>query len=170
MIKKVPAYPPEIPDVKRRFRLHKYQYIGLPLLFILPLLSLLGMFGQTMHSKEKSEGGLRVRVEYPSRTRFSVDGKIDVEVQNTSNAPLEQVQVRIDRAYLRHFDEVIFTPEVVNVVDNYYQIDLPTLAPGETQHVIVAMKANNYGQRRGSVTAAVGETTLKIALNTFTLP
>lgn len=39
--------PPEVPDIKRRIQLHPWQWIGIPLFLLIPILALFGVFGET---------------------------------------------------------------------------------------------------------------------------
>ena len=70
-----PPHPPEAPDVERQFKQYVYQWIGIPLIMLIPVLSMLGVFGETMASTAAEEAGiLALDADYISRFRYKTHG------------------------------------------------------------------------------------------------
>lgn len=158
--------PPEPPKMKRRLRVWRAQKFGMPILLLFPLLGLSGLADPTPVTRTVEAGGLAVRLDYPPRTRFGADAKLDIRVKNLSPSRLNAVTVTFETAYLEHFESV-FKPEV----DRAYEVDLVDIAPGEERLVSVDLKAQTIGDVAGGVTVgAKGGEPARFAFSTFILP
>jgi hypothetical protein len=74
----------EPPERKPRVRVWSYQWFGLPVLVLIPILSLFDVFGGTSRTKLESSGRLEASVEHPSNIRYGQDQILRIEVRNTT--------------------------------------------------------------------------------------
>lgn len=149
--------PPQPPDFKRKFRLYSYQWIGLPLLFLLPVLAVLGVFGGVTETLTDEGSGITIDVEYPPRTRYEVLSKLDVTVTNTSTSPMSTLTVGFERHYIDAFSDTVFLPTVDRLTDTAFEIDLHDVQPGEARRIDVEMKGALVGRFTGSIHASSGD-------------
>jgi hypothetical protein len=163
--------PPQPPQLDRKFQLHPYQYIAIPLLFLMPVLALLGVFGETVTTKTGSNEDLTVRVEYTSRIRYKMLAPLTVYITNRTDTPLETLTVRFDRAYIEGFSQVTFTPQAQTVDEDAYVVELQDVQPGETRVVEGDLQAEKYGEYKGSVmVSADGVDSVDVMLEAFLFP
>src|SRR5688500_17060478 len=120
---KDPKSLPRPPDIERRVILKPLQWLFLGVLLLIPLLALFGVFGPRVATVAACGDGIEVRVQYPSVLRYRLIETLAVEVKNARHVPFERLTVRIDRAFLEHFSEVLFTPEPTRVTDRAYEIE-----------------------------------------------
>lgn len=163
--------PPQPPDLPKKLEFTRSQIIGIPLLLLIPLLALFGVFGSSSTEAESTGHDLRVAVIYPSRFRYQQGNTLEIYVQNLSAGAMPTVTVSIDAAYLLAFSEVNLTPSVDEVTADAYRFYLQNMAPQETRLISVAVKADQYWQQRGQVAvqAMAGEP-LHVELSTFVFP
>jgi hypothetical protein len=100
--------PPPAPDMPRRFRLHNYQKVGLPLLVLVPVLAMGGLFGESTDTTDLVTQTLLVEIDYPTRLRYRTSGEMVIRVTNRSTEALDSLIVTIDPAYLSGFSDVNF--------------------------------------------------------------
>lgn len=143
--------PPQPPDLKRRIELYPYQYIAIPILFVIPILALLGMFGETTAVVDERSDDIVVQVEYASRIHHQVFASMIVSVTNQTEAPIETLNVHIEREYLSHFSQITFAPSAETITAEDYIIELQDLDPGNTQVVTVDLRADKPGRHTGTV-------------------
>jgi hypothetical protein len=125
------------------------QWVGLPILFAIPVLTLLGVFGEHTRHAAASSRTLELRVEYPDRFRYRQVMELRAFVRNNSDAVLDTVTVAFDTAYVSRFSSVRFDPPVLMT----YAVPLRAIAPGETRLVSVELWGQRYGRHRGTVAA-----------------
>ncbi len=160
--------PPPAPVVRRRVRLKRAQWIGLPFLMAVPLIALTGVLGDWEATGETRGGAIRIRVEHPTVQRAGQRREIRIVVQNVSAAPVDGVLVELAPHYLAAFGEIHFHPPP----DRAFRLLIPRLQPGETRPAHVEMVAVRPGTSRGEVTVssrAAGES-LAVPLRTFVFP
>ena len=73
--------PPQPPEIRRRIAFHRTQLIGVPLLAIIPVLALFGVFGTTTGEARAESAELQMQVRYPTRFRYKVINSLTVEVR-----------------------------------------------------------------------------------------
>ena len=162
-----PPRPPDPPPIGRRLDLGALQLVGLPLLLALPVLALLGTFGERSATATARAGDVRLDVHWPTRTRHERIHRMDVVVRNVSTRALDTVTVAIDTAYLAGFSAVSVTPGPVDA----WRVELAGVGPGEARRVAVEMDASRYGRLSGHVTAtAAGADTARVAVSTLVFP
>lgn len=163
--------PPQPPSIKREFKLNPIQIIGIPLMMLVPILALLGAFGESDHAVTASNPGLEMHIEYPTRFRYKMTDSVTLSLSNTSSEPFSRVEIAFDRNYVEGFSTVSFTPSVKHVTDTAYVVELSDLQPAETRVISVSIQAENYGRHSGSITATpdAGQP-LRVSIATFTFP
>ncbi|MBI4408627.1 MAG: hypothetical protein HY561_02885 [Gemmatimonadetes bacterium] len=158
--------PPDAPRIRRRVRFSPLQALGILLILGLPLLALLGVFGESSREAEAHTAALRVHLRYPDRFRFEQIGELLLFVDNTSSRPLDSVRVEFDSFYVNRFSQVTFTP----AAEQAYRVRLARLEPGATGLVAVELQGEHYGRHRGAVRVAAGADTAALGLSTLVFP
>lgn len=151
--------------MRRRVRIPAVQWVGVPLILLLPLLAVLGVFG-TRRTVVRARGAVEVRVAYPTGARYDFLTGMAVTVRNRSPLRLDTVRVAFDRAYITAFSQVSFIP----AVDQAFVTSLTDVAPGESRLITVEMWGDRAGPHAGTVVAAAGRDTVVAPLRTFTFP
>jgi hypothetical protein len=139
--------PPEIPDFPRAIRLTSWQRIGIPLLLLMPLLALFGLFGQTAGNAEVRTESLSVQIEYPARSRYETLSAIHLDIVNTGRGSIDTVVVSLDSAYAARFSSVGAIPDF----ERAYEVEVIDIAPGETRRVTIELDATEYGRHSGDL-------------------
>jgi hypothetical protein len=158
--------PQEAPELPRRVHLYGAQWIGLPLLFILPVLALLGVFGEAREEVRAAAGGLELTVDHPSRLRAGQPTELTVRLRNLADRRLDSVSVRWDTAYLHRFARLDLLPG--------QEGDPPgtvALEPGAEWTVRLELEGGALWSHRGSVAATVRESEVaRVRVGTFVFP
>jgi hypothetical protein len=74
----------EPPHIERKVELQRAQWIGIPLLMVLPILALAGVLGDAREEVTASGGGIEMRVSFPQRGRQTQHA---LEAQVTNSGP-----------------------------------------------------------------------------------
>lgn len=163
--------PPQPPEIRRRLAFHRTQLIGVPLLAIIPILALFGVFGTTTGEMSTESAELQLHISYPTRFRYKTINSLTVEVRNRSGQALPAVTVNFDKSYLSRFSGVTFTPSVKTVTGEVYTLELTDVQPGETRTVDVEIQAEEYGGHSGFISATAGDAeAARATVNTFVFP
>lgn len=160
--------PLRVQDRPRRLKLHPVQWVGLPLLFAVPVLALAGVFGESWaHGVDRGEG-LALSVEYPARYRYKQINTLQAWVRNTSGRTLDTVTVSFDSAYVSRFSTLMFVPSARIP----FEVEFVELEPGEVRRVWLELQGELYGAHTGQVEAhATGlRDTLRVPVHTFIFP
>ena len=130
-------------------KLHRYQWVGLPLMFLVPVLAVLGVFGETRGREARASAELALRVEYPARYRYKQISALEVFVENVSAGALDTVVVAFDPDYVRRFS----TPTFIPSLEEPFEVELLDVKPGETRLVWAELQGERYGRHRGTIEA-----------------
>jgi hypothetical protein len=159
--------PPPAPELPRRVRLYRPQWIGLPLLMLVPVLAVLNVFGESRKEARAAGAVLELRVEYPTRVREGQRTDLRVHVRNVSDRMLDTVALVFDAAYLDRFESVAFTPGA----QDGYRVEFLRVLPGEEGAARVEVEAADAWSHSGSVVArAGGAEVTRVQLRTFVFP
>jgi hypothetical protein len=159
--------PPGAPDTRRRIRLYLHQWIGLPLLALVPALAMLGVLGTARQQAVVEGEHLQVRVDHPARLRVGQRADLRIEVRNRRGSAVDGIAVMVDHAYLEGFTEVRFTPGPAGTEHPA----LDSLAALDSGSVTVSIEADRPWLRQGQVRVAARETdTLTVEIRTLVLP
>jgi hypothetical protein len=163
--------PPKIEPIKARFLMYPYQWIGLPLLLLIPILALFGVFDRNETSVTQQSDALTLNVESFTLNRYKMSGYIAVTVENTGDVPLSEVTVSVSRSYIEAFADVSTSPPITHITDEQYVFVLPALEAGQTHTIDIQFLADRYGVHKGTVEAQInaGET-VQVAVQTLVLP
>lgn len=161
------SFPPQPPEQPRRFRLHLLQWIGIPILMLLPLLALLGVFGREETIVRTSSSEVLLEVSYSSRLWYKQNNPMAVTVTNTSGRLLNNVSVRCDSAYFATYSNLTFIPDIQNA----YVLSVESLAPGEHLSIRIDGQPEKQGRSTGYITVYAGnEKSATVTLETFVFP
>jgi hypothetical protein len=167
----VAGAPPEAPHMQRRFHLYGYQYIGLPLLLLIPLLALFGVFGPTMATVEARSDGTVLSVMYPERAHYQAYTRLRVVVRNTGGDVQNAAAVEFERELLDRFSQIVFNPSLSEITDSVYRVDIGQLPSGAERAVTVDLRPEANGPNRGVVTvSAEGRQDVQAEIVIFVLP
>lgn len=166
------ASPPSPPQVARRLRLRPRQWAGFVLLFALPVLACFKVFGPREETVEDEANGLKLTVTFMTRSRFSVQEHLRVEVsRRAGGGPAEPLRVEIARDYLSRFTILSATPAPDGLDEESFVFHLPAVAPGGGAGVAIELQGEAYGSARGVVRAVAGEgAAAQVELNSFVFP
>ena len=158
---------PEPPKVDRRIRIPAHRAVGLALIALVPVLAVLGVFGERRNTADAAAGAVAVQVEYPTRYRYEMLNSITATVTNRSARLIDTVVVRLDSAYTLRFSAVVFTP----AAERAFAVPLTDLAPGETRLVEIELQGERYGRHSGDLhfESTTGDT-LVVPLRTVIFP
>lgn len=147
---------PQPPEHQRNWAFPLPQKVGIPLLFLIPILALLGVFGNSMATVRQQGQALALETTFPVRLRYKMAAPLVVRATNISAQTIPTVTVKFDRDYLFAFSGVTFQPAVDEINEEDYEVHLSQLAPGETRVIALELKAEEYWQQEGTVSAAAG--------------
>lgn len=158
--------PPQAPDMPRSFRMSRAQWFMIPILLLIPLLALAGVFGEGWQTATDTDNALALRVEFPERYSYKMVNTIRVEVTNQSEQMIDTVSVAFDPTYIARYSGVVFTPSV----DRAYQITLTDVGPRDTRLVTTELQAEQYGRHGGWIRATAGADTARVEIHTIIFP
>jgi hypothetical protein len=162
--------PPQPPKFERKLHFYPFQLIGIPILFLIPILALFGVFGKTSTSVENSGSGLSLHVDYANRVLYQDTDGTEIRVQNTSDQPYPMLTVAIEKQFLDNYSDISFMPEIDEITNDAYFIRFEDVQPGETHIVKFDSKGKVAGQHRGMIIVnAGGEDEPVIASSAVTL-
>jgi hypothetical protein len=162
---------PQPPDVEKRLRFTRSQFVGMPILFALSLLALLGVFDhastQQVHRSEQVE----VTVDYPTRFNYNQPDRLHIHVRNLSMITIPTVTVGIEDAYLRAFSEIQFTPAVDQVEDEWFQVHFNDVSPEGIYGLLVEFHSQGIGPHSGRIRVQPeGSEAVEMQISTFIFP
>jgi hypothetical protein len=158
--------PPRPPAHDRGIRLNRTQLIGVPLLGLIPMLAIFGVFGEHWDSRVADGATLRTTIEFPDRFRSRLSRPITVLVENRSGRLLDTVAVTFDAAYIERFTAVNFLPDV----EDSYVVKLKDVRPGQTRRVHLELEGDQVGRHTGRVLVRSGTDSSMIGIHTIVFP
>ena len=161
-----PAEPPRAPSIEPKLELSWKQRFGMAVLFAVPVLALLGIFGESQARAHTTSGSLDVAVSYPTRFRYRQVQSLRVSVRNRSTQIMDTVKVSFDTAYISRFSSVRFDPARKTA----YSIDLTNVKSLESRLVAVELWGQDYGNHGGDIVARNGSDSATVHLRTFVFP
>lgn len=147
---------PQPPQIEKKWTFKKVQLIGMPVIFLIPLLAILGLFGASSTTASASGERFAVEINYPARYRYKMSNPLTVRLENLAAQTVPTVTVSFDRDYIAAFSAVSFTPAASEVTDDAYYVQLTDVQPGEVRLVVVEMQAEQYWWHEGMVAIAAG--------------
>lgn len=166
-----PSQPPEPPPFERRVRIGRLQWIGVPLLALIPLAALFGAFGQRSGSARAAGDGVTLELRYPSLLRYKTALPFELTVHNSGAQPLSQVAVRIDHAWLSCFTRIDLMPQPQRLTERHAEIVIDELPAGAQRKVVGVFEARDRGRHSGQASVAIGGRVVATAeLSTVVLP
>jgi hypothetical protein len=158
--------PPPAPKTDARISLTTKQVLGLPLIAAVPLLAMLGVFGERATTTVVRSAAVDVAVTFPARFRYRQVQALRVSVRNTSARPFDTVFVSFDTAYIARFSSVRFDPAVTSA----FVVPMSHLAAGASGLVSVELWGEQYGRHRGRVVVTANGDSVSVPISTFVFP
>lgn len=163
--------PPQPPKIQQHVNLSRGQLIGLPVLLLIPILALLGVFGLTEEQATRSGEEFELTVHYSGRAQYMAGFDLVIEVTNLSNQPREGVMVGLSRTFVDSFTEASFLPSVGLVTGSEYLFDLGTMPAAASRTVSARLTPGSYWSTPGTVTvSSSGRQTVEFEFQTFVYP
>ena len=131
-----------------------------------PILALLGLFGERTAIARARTASLDVAVSYPERFRYRQVQPLHLTVRNLSTQPLDTITVSFDTAYISRFSSVRFDPPTKRA----YVIELTDVKPMESRFIAVEFWGQDYGVHRGAIVARAGTDSVVVRIRTFVFP
>lgn len=134
---------------------------------LVPLLALGGVFGERREGRATARGPLVVHAQVPTRFRYRQRMTLDLSVTNRGRATIDDVQVRLDSAYLARFSNVSVAPSP----GSDGAVQLGRLAGGASVRIAVTLEGERAGAHLGTVvtTDAAGDTA-RLAVTSTVFP
>ncbi len=165
---------PQAPEIKEKWIFKNVQKFGVPLLMLIPLLALFGLFGESFETVRADGEALSVEVRYPTRLRYKMTNPLTVSVENISSQTVPTVTVKVSEDYISAFTAVTFRPSVAVITPDAYYVQLSNLQAGETRRVVVDLQAERYWSHEGSIGVAAGSlaapSDIELDVGTFVFP
>ncbi|MFL5613596.1 MAG: hypothetical protein ACJ796_08050 [Gemmatimonadaceae bacterium] len=157
---------PEPPSLPRQIRLTRKQLLGLPLIVLVPLLTLLGVFGEHQGTVGVEHGPFSVVVRYPDRFRYRQVQQLDISLVNLSQRAIDTVRVSLDTAYISRFSSV----RIIPTPRSAFVVELSGVGPGERRLVTAELWGERYGVHRGRIVVSAGTDSASVELRTLVFP
>lgn len=151
---KPPTVPPA-PEFDRHVRFHRTQVYGLVLVAVLPVLSMFGLFGLYSDTVTTASKTVELAVSYPTTQRFKVRRPLRIELTNSGETALPNVEVSITVPYIFAFSDVALMPGPDDIDQDTYNFMLSDIGPGETGRIATEMQAQRYWRHDGTVAWSV---------------
>jgi hypothetical protein len=164
---------PQPPSIEKRWVFHTVQKIGVPLIVLIPLLALFGLFGESSNTVSDSGGSLAMEISYPTRFRYKMTDPVVVSVENLSSQPVPTLTVSFDYDYISGFSTVTFSPSVSEITEEAYLVHLNEVQAGEVRQIVVDIQAEQYWNHSGTVAASTAPDQapdVELELSTFVFP
>ena len=154
------------PQMRRGLALTRKQRIGLPILTLIPLLALLGIFGERAATVNATSSSLAVSVRYPERFRYRQVLPLAVTVRNQSPRLIDTIRVSLDTAYITRFSSVRITP----APSTAFTVTLAGVRPGEQRLVSAELWGQDYGRLRGRIVVSTPNDSAVVNVRTLVFP
>jgi hypothetical protein len=163
--------PPKAPDLSRKIRLYNFQYVGMAIMLLIPILALAGAFGESFTTVEAVSRDLRLTVDYATRYRYKMLNSLVAEIDNLTDTDIPKLTITFSRDYIDWFSTVVFSPAATLITDTVYEVELQDVRAGETQVVAVELQGERYGIHTGLITAvAEGLEPVSVEVSTIIFP
>lgn len=164
--------PPSPPQVARQLRVPPARWAGFALLFALPLLACLQVFGPQPETVESEGGGVKLAVTFVPRSRFSVQEQMRVQITRQAGGRAGPLRVEIARAYLSRFSILAATPAPAEVNAEAFVFSLPAASTADGSGVVIELQGEAYGPARGEARVVWdgGETAARVEFTSFIFP
>jgi hypothetical protein len=162
--------PPQPPPVDKKLQFYRLQWVGIPLLMLIPILALLNVFGVSWETAVTTSNTLTVQIKYPSRDRYQMSNALEIHIENNSQEAIPTIIVSLDAEYVTSFSTVTFYPELDEIINGQYQVKLENVQAGETRLVVVEIQGKAYGRHKGTITISTPEEEVAVPIHTTIIP
>lgn len=157
---------PQPPSLKPKLQLTRKQWIGFPIMLAIPIVALLGLFGERTTLARARSASLDVAVSYPEKFRYRQVQPLHLSIRNLSTQALDTITVSFDTAYISRFSSVRFDPPTKKA----YAIELTDVKPMESRFIAVELWGQDSGMHRGTIVARAGTDSAVVRIRTFVFP
>jgi hypothetical protein len=153
-----------------RLKFYPYQLIGIPILFLIPILALFGVFGETSTVAQSEANGIDLEVHYTNRVLFQGLDGTEIQVRNATDAVIPILTITVEKAFLENYSDISFAPNVDKINDEAYFFELLDVQPNETRIVTYDSRGKIAGSHSGTVTASYEAGDASVTVETFIIP
>lgn len=165
-----PPSPPSPPLQGKLWRFYRHQLVGIPLLLLITVAAMAGLFGDTESETTETREDLEVRLVVANRFRFKMIGPLIVTVTNRGQDPIESATVRISTPYLGQFSNVTFSPEPARITSEWHEFQLGDIGAGDSAVVTGEIQAESFGAHRGIVEVEGDHGVIELEAQTWAFP
>jgi hypothetical protein len=163
--------PPKEPAILRKLHLYVFQYIGIPLILLIPILALSGVFNQQFAQLQQENDALALSIHYPNRSRYEVLSNVTINIENKTEETIPLVLLSISKSYLKEFFVIDILPLVSQITEENYEVELEEIASEESRLVTIDLEGDIYGEHTATVSlASEGIEPLSLTIKTFVFP
>lgn len=145
--------------------LYRFQWVGLAVIAVLPVLSFTGILGDATTTDRISGARVVVTVERPSQWRISQLRTMEVRFHNRSGAMVDSLHLALDSSVMRHF----VVEDALPAMEEPFTIPIGSLAPGQQRTAVLQLRANRFGASRGSLIVS-GADSASLEMSSVVLP
>ena len=160
------AEPARAPETKRRVALTRKQLIGLPLLAAVPIMSVLGLFGERRSEVNAASRTVAMSIRYPARFRYRQVQPLDIVVRNISGRVIDTIEVSLDTAYISRFSSVRIEPAPRIA----FVVTLTDVRPADSRLISAELWGERYGRHHGRISATTRSDTAAATVRTVVFP
>jgi len=166
---KIPE-PNQPPEIKRRVALHHYQWWGLPIIFIIPILGAAGLFNNHRTVMRADSQNLALRVDYHDRVRMVTVEPMSILVTNRGSSDLSKVEVKVSRELFNSEEGTQMRPEPKEIDEQFARFEIEKIPAGESRAIEVDLNAGRPGTHRGLIEASAGSDSARVSVESFSYP
>jgi hypothetical protein len=157
---------PEPPPMPRRIRLHPFQWILVPIVFLGPvILALSGVLGESRVILAGETESFDVIVQYPTRLRYKQPSVIRIAIERHSLGPLDTLTISLDSTYASQFTDVRGIPQL----ERPYSLKLATSRTGERVNALLEILGEHAGIHTGDLVVSSRDS-IRLRLRTVVFP
>jgi len=158
--------PAHAPQIRRRVAFTRKQLIGVPLLAAVPIMSLLGVFGERRSELNAASRSVAMSIRYPARFRYRQVQPLDIAVRNISGRVIDTIEVSLDTAYISRFSSVRIEPAPRIA----FVVTLTDVRPGDSRLISAELWGEGYGRHHGRISATTRSDTAAATVRTVVFP
>jgi|SRR5688572_24511442 len=162
--------PESPPEIRRRVRFKKYQIVGLPFLFAIPVLASFGVFDSSRAMASASNKDISLEVAYYDRLRDDAPEPITIVAKNSSQSPLSQLKVQLERSCVGGQKKPQMRPEPNEIDERFVTFVFDNVPPGESRIVEIDAEVGLAGTHEGQIQASAGGEPVSVRIKTFAFP
>lgn len=137
----------EQPSFNPSIKMYLWQWVVAPFFLLIVILGVSNYFGEAQDTIKLTREALEITVDYPKKIRYLQASELSVELKNTSNDSIQNVQVQFDKTYMQNFSDIKSIPQM----DGAYFVNLGTISPGQSKSLNIELDSKKHGTHKGEI-------------------